>query len=117
MMECKTLEIRDRGTTLIVFAFKIFAETNRVRCLMSAAGYGRTVGEQSSYVFMSGNISGGTRKLHDDPFDWTDHTCSVAHNYIRNHWDEIADGAVVDVRVILGEAAQPVASDFNAEAY
>lgn len=46
-------------------------------------------------------------RAHYDPYDWGDRTWQVAHDYIARHWDELVDGAVVDVEYVLGETAEP----------
>jgi hypothetical protein len=41
----------------------------------------------------------------NDPYGWKNvgRTYTVAHNYIIDHWDELVNGATVDVELILGE--------------
>jgi len=34
-----------------------------------------------------------------------------AHKYIKEHWDELRSGSVVDVEFILGESKEPKASE------
>jgi hypothetical protein len=40
-----------------------------------------------------------------DCYDWpsSPRTIRVAHNYIQDHWQALADGDVIDVEFILGE--------------
>ena len=38
-------------------------------------------------------------------------TMPTAHYWIIEHFDEIQDGAVVDVRVILGETTEPAPAE------
>lgn len=46
-----------------------------------------------------------------DPYFWTGRTMPVAHKYITEHFVEMKDGDVVDVRFILGETSEPCQSD------
>lgn len=46
-----------------------------------------------------------------NPYDWGDRTFQVAHFYITEHFDELEDGAMVDVEFILGETAAPKRSE------
>jgi hypothetical protein len=47
------------------------------------------------------------QRAHSDPYDWCDRTHKIAHLYITDHFDDLRSGQVVDVRVLLDEAAEP----------
>ena len=53
----------------------------------------------------------GDQRANSDPYFWADRTHTAAHEWLLGHFDEVEDGAVVDVRVILGEARQPAAPE------
>jgi hypothetical protein len=48
-----------------------------------------------------------------DAYEWPGdvRTFRAAHLYVEEHFDEIEDGAVVDVEFILGETAEPKVSE------
>ena len=50
-------------------------------------------------------IDKGCYGVSDDPYGWSSRsrTKREAHLYIRDHWDALADGDIVDVARILGE--------------
>jgi len=98
----KLLEIRDRGTHVPALAVSIDGSD----------GYlARRAGFQSRMIYLimlSGQVA------HYDPFAWggsTGRTMGTAHRWIEEHFDELADGQVVDVQFILGETNQPKVSE------
>ena len=96
-MKIKVFEIRDEGTHIGVFCIRPTHGTNgAVNYELSRVIYGFLAGERESSA---------------DPYFWGDRTNRVAHDYITDHFDELEDGQVIDVRVILGERDMPVVSD------
>jgi len=59
------------------------------------------------------NLAGGSGMACCDSFDWPsgNRTMRTAHEWLREHFDEIEDGAVVDVAFILGERVEPKRSE------
>lgn len=53
----------------------------------------------------------GRKPFHVDPYDWGDRTWQAAHLHIEEHFDTLPDGAVIDVRVLLGETSEPAKPD------
>jgi hypothetical protein len=106
-MDCKMIEVRDRGTFIPMLAVRLGSGDDQERWLLSQAGFGRTSQDQKQYVLLA-NISGGTGHYRAtcDKVDWTtrDRTRFSVHAYIEKHWEEILPGAVVDVEFILGES-------------
>lgn len=105
-MKFKILEVRDEATHVPVMAIKMLAE-DAVQSwyVHERCGY---PGDGSAIVVMELN----RQVAHVDPYDWPNRrTMGHAHHWIYEHFDELVDGQVVDVRVILGEAAEPVKSD------
>lgn len=108
-MDAKTFEIRDDGTFIPVLAVKLCPACEGDRYLLGRAGYGTHPDEQARYVIVV--------KLEDcqsqyDPNRWEHgRTMEVAHQYIREHFDELPGGAVVDVEYILGWTPQPKVSE------
>ena len=117
-MQTKTLEIRDRGTFIAALAIRFVFQEHEAKfretlanegeaaakphaavCrLWHRTGYGPGVG---SYVIM---MKLADCRAANDPYEWGNRTMTVAHDYVRGHWDELTDGDVVDVEFILGES-------------
>lgn len=102
-MIIKILEIRDRGTLTVGLAIRTQPDDEQSRRLLARAGYGVRPEEQTNYVLLA-QINGGGGRIHCDPYDWGDRTWSTAHRWIREHFDELRNGSVVDVERILGES-------------
>ena len=116
-MLIKVLEIRDRATCFSAMAIKMvraaYHATNRVDGVnwanvqaahLSRSGYGF---EYPSIMFC--NMNGG--KISYDPYSWVDRTYHAAHKYVRDNFDTLKEGDVVDVEFILGETTQPKERD------
>jgi hypothetical protein len=105
-MILKSVEIRDRNT--FVPALAIATDTSRWAgdtYLLRRAGYGPGSREVILVRLADGRSRG-------DPHQWGGcRTMTTAHDYIRECWDQIGDGAVVDVRTILGETPAPCVSE------
>ena len=107
ILDAKLVEIRDSGTCIPAMAI-------RMPCGNSSVGFcylHRRCGypEDGSSIMLMCLDDG---KATNDPYGWQDlnmgpRTMPLAHDYIIDHYDELADGSVVDVEHILGEA--PVA--------
>ena len=105
MQRTKFIEIRDRHTFIPAIAIDCSLSGNSDNdYLLRRAGYGAT------RCILLTRLSGGS-KAEYDCYDWADRTWTVAHNYITEHWDEIADSEVIDVEHILGERAERKASE------
>jgi hypothetical protein len=78
------------------------------RYLLRRDGYSGTVDEHCIIM-----IDAQCRGVAYDCYDWPggSRTKQVAHNYITEHWHELADGDVVDVEFILGESGKPKISE------
>jgi len=102
-MEIKCLELRDAGTFIPVICIRPIADNEAQRYLLRRDGY--RADELEPCVIM---IDAQCRGVAYDPYDWPggSRTKRVAHDYIRDHWGELADGDVVDVQFILGETSE-----------
>src|ERR1035437_8040583 len=96
-MIIKALEIRDEGTCIGVLAMRMCPENDAQRAVLAHAGYGADLFTQRKYVAM---IDAHTLVGSYDPFKQKSRTREVAHEYIREHFDELSDGDVVDVEFI-----------------
>lgn len=99
-MTTKLLEVRDRATFIPVMATRISRDDGY---LARRAGFG-----EHPMIILT--------KLTDidseyDAYAWGNRTMTVAHNYIDAHFDDLKDGAVVDVEFILGESTSVAVSE------
>jgi len=101
MLAVKIFEVRDEGTCMPVIAVKVRADNpafglRRQNKLIQRAGWG--FGEGVYFVPMCGG------EAQRDPYSWKNsRTKRVAHQYIANCFDALEDGAMIDVKKILGE--------------
>lgn len=100
----KVLEIRDSHTFIPAVAFQLAPENEAERYLMARAGYGKSVQDHLSYIFLM-SLSGGHGQCCSDIYDWSGRgrTFQVAHDYLYKNWKDINAGDVIDVEYILGE--------------
>jgi hypothetical protein len=97
--ETKIFEVRDAGTFIPVLAVRIRKGECRPGRLAWRAGYNQP-------CILLTPLEGG-RKACCDAYDHGGRTLPAAHQHIEAHWDTLEDGALIDVRVVLGEAAEP----------
>lgn len=107
-MTCKTIEIRDRGTFIPALAIRLDPSDDRDRWLLARAGFGREAEDQGRYVLLINLVK-------DAPYDPFGHgparTLGVVHQHLIEHFEEVGNGAVVDVEYLLGERAEPKTSE------
>lgn len=98
-MNTKSFEVRDTATFIPCIATAMCVKgSGPINYLKERAGY------DTKPFFLFGKMTGGEFKY--DPEGWGDRTMTTAHKYIAEHWDELEEGAVVDVEFILGETKQ-----------
>jgi hypothetical protein len=108
----KILEVRDKMTFISVLAISTRWESEEQRYYLARAGYDR----DGSIIIL---VRLADCKASCDPYEWSpgdSRTMPHAHDYIEKHFDELKDGDVVDVRVILGETDMPALSERLAKA-
>jgi hypothetical protein len=107
-MEVKCLEVRDHMTFIPVICIRPVPTNEQQRYLLRRDGYR---GDESEHCVIY--VDAQCRGVAYDCYDWPDNprTHRLAHNYIAEHWHELADGAVVDVEFILGETDRPKLSE------
>jgi hypothetical protein len=103
----KVFEVRDRATCIPVLAIKMVAHNPIEHTFLWSKGYPLGLDCIPSVIMMRLDDQRGS----SDPYWWKDRTHQVAHNYIYDNFDNIPNGGVVDVRVILGEEKEPAAPD------
>jgi len=117
-METKLIELRDEGTLMVVLGVKFRDITEWDAAALARAGYGHDEESREWYVLLV-NLGGGATEAFTDPFGWRTpkhgRTLFEAHRWLRDNefaWDSLpADGALIDVRVILGERKLPAESE------
>lgn len=103
-MKIKMVEIRDAGTRIAALAIKTKGENYAERIFWTQGG-----GYGSDSIIL---VQLEPVEAHSDPFKWEIfRTMREAHLYISRHFDELPDGAVVDVEYIKGERLEPKTSE------
>lgn len=96
MSRLKFLEIRDKGTTVPMLAVALDGSNG----IMRRAGFGER-------MILLSNLTDPRRATNWDVYGWAPgRTFPIAHQWLEAHWDEVADGDVIDVEFILGETTQ-----------
>lgn len=100
-MQTKAFEIRDRHTFIPAIGTLLTAASEPERYLLGRSGFPG----DGSHVVLTKLVDGTSSH---DPYRWPDaRTMRAAHCWIRDHFEELEDGAVIDVEWILGETAKP----------
>lgn len=100
-MKAKTLEIRDVDTFIPALAVDINPDNDAQRYLMRRVGYPCDGRPNIILTRLE-----GAGKATNDPYEWGGRTFPVAHNWIIENWESLADGDVIDVEFILGETKE-----------
>ncbi len=103
-MIIKALEIRDEGTCIPVIAIKMIAANDIQDRYLWRCGYPRN-GKGIVLMQLS------DQQASSDLYEWGGRTMPNAHNFILEHFDDLEEGAVVDVQVILEETTTPVSPE------
>ena len=105
MKEVKLFEVRDKATFMPVMGVRVSGDGDP---LLRRAGFG-----PDPLVILVPLEGACGHRWQYNPYDWpgNERTIPEAHLYIQRHWDELPDGAVVDVEYILGETKMPQESE------
>jgi hypothetical protein len=103
-MQIKAIEIRDRNTAIPAVAIRMTAENEQQRYLMARVGF-----RGDGVILMRLT----DQEAHSDPYSWRGDTRTMpsAHVWLEEHFDQVAEGDVVDVEFIRGETASPKTSE------
>ena len=104
-MKVKALEIRDSCTFIAALAVDMNPENEAQRYLLRRCGYPCDTKPNIILTRLDGNETHHGDQATNDPYARSGRTWPVAHNWIIDHWNELADGDVVDVEHILGETS------------
>lgn len=103
-MRVKIFEVRDEGTHIEVFA--ISTEPSNPEQVYGLLREGFIDGGAVILGYLHGEQPSSA-----DPYFWRGRTMQAAHVHITDNFETLVDGQVIDVRVLLGEATEPVQSD------
>jgi len=97
-MVTKIFEIRDRATYIPVMATKMVSDNKAEEYHLVRSGYGK-----KQVLVMMVRLAESWCSY--SPYDWDikARTMPVAHKFIKEHFDELETGDVIDVEYILGE--------------
>ena len=107
-MLAKAFEIRDSRTFIPCIAICLSPANESEEYLAARVGFGITQEAQVGFVIllkMTGNMQTS------DPNAWGCRTMTTAHKYIRDNFEKLESGAVIDVQFILGETKEPKESE------
>jgi hypothetical protein len=113
-MITKLVEIRDVGTTIPALAIQLSADSARDAAILRRAGYGKPF---DHYVLLI-RLAGEEVEVQYDPYQWSrrGRTMREAHRFINAHFDEVRNGAVIDVQYLLGERPVPKLAEIGGAA-
>lgn len=106
-MKAKIIEIRDEGTMISCLCVDMNPDNDAQRYHLRRHGYAC---DGRPNVIVTHAAGDGTQAT-NDPYAQHGRTWPTAHAYIIEHWNELADGDVVDVSYIKGETAAPKVSE------
>lgn len=97
-MVTKIFEIRDIATYIPVMATKMVSDNKAEAYHLARSGYGK-----KQELVMIVRLAESWCSY--SPYDWDikARTMIVAHKFIKEHFDELETGDVIDVEYILGE--------------
>lgn len=105
-MQVKILEVRDEATLIPMLCIDLNPDNQEQRYYLRRLGHPCDGTPNIGITHLNAD-----RTFNNDPWSWRDRTYHVAHEYILNHWRELENGDVVDVRAILNECAAPAISE------
>jgi len=108
MIETKLIEVRDTATFIPVIASRMRSDNVEEAYLLRRAGYTR----EPPYLVLLTKLGGHAAAEYDpSSHHGLARTLPIAHEWIEQHWNGIRSGDVVDVEYILGQRAEPQASE------
>lgn len=99
-MQIKLFELRDKGTFIPLCGVRLLPTNASEHYLIRRGGWEDSV---PYYLF---NLQAS--KI---GYEFFDRTYSVALNYVKENWNEIKSGSVIDIQNILGETSEVAISE------
>lgn len=107
-MQVKTFEILDSLTFIPCIAVCLSPKNEAEEYLSGRTGFGITPEAQAGFVILL-KMTGNMQTY--DPVVWGCRTMTTAHRYIRENFEKLESGDVIDVQFILGETKEPKQSE------
>lgn len=96
-METKVFEVRDRLTFIPIMAIRLNQEDPQERYLVRQSGW------TAEFIFARINNMHFTMGI-----EWQkDRTLGTVTRHIRENWNNLISGEVIDVEFVLGEVSKP----------
>lgn len=112
MCQIKLLEVRDHHTFLSVMATRLGGRTPKEIWLLNRGGFGKTIERQEEFVILT-TLDPDCRSSYD-PYKWPGgRTLRLAHAYIRDNWDKLISGDLIDIEHLEEETTTPKTSEFD----
>lgn len=106
-MDCKVFELRAPATLIVLLAIKLGVYNEAERYLVSRSGYGRNNNDFNRYIMLFPIDGGGESFATTDPYKHGIAEMRIAHQYIRENFDQLDDGQVIDIEFITGKVDYP----------
>lgn len=113
-MEQKLFELRDVWTMMSVMATRLGGRSPKEIWLLDRGGFGKTIKRQESFVILT-TLDPDCRSNYD-PYEWSyGRTLRLAHAYIRDNWERLTSGDLIDVEYEEEESSVSKTSEFKGE--
>lgn len=109
-MISKVFELRAEATFMVIMATKISAENEAERFLLSRSGFGRSNDDFKKYILLQ-PINGGEGFCTTDAMKHGIKELTIAHQFISQYFDNLVNGAVIDIDFIEGRTENPKKSE------
>lgn len=104
-METKLFEIRDRYTFIAGMAIRLDVDNFQEEYITKRTGF---TNNPENYVLLT---SLQDKFITYDTYDWSNRTMHESHKYIKDNWNSLVSGQVIDIEYILGETTTPRISE------
>ncbi len=107
-MQVKMFEIRDYATFFPVICIKPgIDDEGGDEYLLKRSGYDLSESRRTVIMMHGQEVS----RCEYNPFNWGDRTFHNAHLHIKENWEKLNTGDVIDVEFILGESKEAKTSE------
>ena len=104
-MRVKLIELRDRGTFIPMFAFRVrvIDERPTISNAEQYLAYARARYPRDGSQVILGRLDSPKQDTHCDPYEWGNLRMQQAHVHLIKEWENINSGDVIDIEFLLGE--------------
>jgi hypothetical protein len=114
-MISKVFELRSPATLIVILATRLSAENLQSATLLFHSGYGRYPKDIENYILVTPLDGGGNDVATTDPYMHKIEEIRIAHIYLREHFDELDNGSVIDIDYIQGNTNEPKETDMSSQ--